>query len=70
MTFYLYSGRPPKRPGPILFEGKGNWGEPDDPNSPACKPHYKSCRLTAHGERIALELLARHPQYNQKNDTI
>jgi hypothetical protein len=43
-----------------LFEGRGNWGVPGDPNRPACLPHYNSCRLTERGEQVARERLARH----------
>jgi hypothetical protein len=53
-------GRAPERPGPALFEGGGNWGDVD---LPASWPHFNSCRLTAEGERLALELLERHPAY-------
>ncbi len=56
-------GRAPERPGPVLFEGSGNWGVPGDPDCPACWPQYNSCHLTAEGERIALELLERHPEF-------
>ena len=56
-------GRAPERPGEPLFEGSGNWGVPGDPKRPASWPHYNSCRLTAHGERIGQELLGRHPEY-------
>jgi hypothetical protein len=56
-------GRAPGRPGVPLFEGGGNWGVPGDPSRPACWPQYNSCRLTAEGERVARELLERHPEY-------
>jgi hypothetical protein len=61
-------GRPPQRPGPALFEGGGNWGVPGDPSRPACWPLFNSCRLTAHGERLALELLAQHPEFRPSGD--
>ena len=66
MTKQLIPGgsfRPAERPGAPLFEGGGNWGDPDDPLQPACWPHYNSCRLTVEGERIAWELLRRFPEY-------
>jgi hypothetical protein len=44
-----------------LFEGGGNWGVPGDPSRPACWPQYNACRLTTEGERVARELLDRHP---------
>ena len=56
-------GRIPERWGEALFEGSGNWGVPGDPDRPACWPQYNSCRLTAEGERVARELLERHPEY-------
>jgi hypothetical protein len=59
-------GRAPERPGAPLFEGGGNWGVPGDPNRPACWPQYNSCRLTTLGERVAQQLLARHPEYGEK----
>jgi hypothetical protein len=43
-----------------LFEGRGNFGTPQDPVQ---FPHFTSCRLTALGERLARELLGRHPEY-------
>jgi hypothetical protein len=49
-----------------LFEGMGNWGVRGDPTKPACLPHYNSCRLTAHGERIAQDLLSQHPEFRKK----
>lgn len=55
------SWRPQDRPGVPLFEGGGNWGVPGDPNQPACDPHFNSCRLTVHGERIARKLVKRYP---------
>lgn len=51
------------RPGAPLFEGYGNWGVPGDPSCPASWAHYNSCRLTARGERIALDLLSQHPEF-------
>jgi hypothetical protein len=54
-------GRAPERPGTPLFEGAGNWGVPGDPDCPACWPQFNSCRLTAHGERIAQEMLSMSP---------
>ncbi|MCH8807025.1 MAG: hypothetical protein IH986_13170 [Planctomycetes bacterium] len=59
-------GPAPERPGKALFEGGGNWGVPGDASSPPAWPHFNSCRLTAHGERIALELLEQHPEYREK----
>jgi hypothetical protein len=61
MTYQLPC-RAQERLGVPLFEGGGNWGVPGDPSQPACWPHYNSCRLTEHGERIAKELLARYPE--------
>jgi hypothetical protein len=58
-------GRAPERPGPVLFEGGGNWGVAGDPARPACWPQYNSCRLTAEGERLARALLAQHPEYHK-----
>jgi hypothetical protein len=55
--------RPAERPGPALFEGGGNWGVPGDPKHPPACPQFNSCRLTATGDRLALELLADHPEY-------
>lgn len=60
-------GRAPERPGPPLFEGGGNWGVPGDPEQPPCMPFFNSCRLTALGERIAQQLLARNPEYCNKD---
>ena len=63
MTHQLHMqgpGRAPERPGPALFEGGGNWGDGD---RPASWPQFNACRLTAEGERLARELLARHPEY-------
>jgi hypothetical protein len=57
--------RAAERPGIPLFDGGGNWGVPGDPSRPACWPHFNSCRLTAEGERVAQELLERHPEYRQ-----
>jgi hypothetical protein len=57
--------RPPKRPGPALFEGGGNWGVPSDPSRPASSPYFNSCRLTADGERLALQLLEQHHEYRR-----
>jgi hypothetical protein len=59
------SFRPGKRPGPALFEGRGNWGVPGDPEHPACWPHFNSCRLTVEGQRLAQSLLAQHPEYRK-----
>ncbi len=58
------SVRLPERSGPALFEGAGNWGVPDDPESPPCDPNYNSCRLTPLGLEIAKALLAAHPEYD------
>jgi hypothetical protein len=58
-------GRAPERPGPPLFEGGGNWGVPGDPDCPPCWPHFNSCLLTAAGERLARQLLERHPEYRK-----
>jgi hypothetical protein len=58
-------GRPPERPGEVLFEGSGNWGQPGDPECPPAFPHFNSCRLTARGEQLARELLERYPQYRK-----
>src|SRR5262245_34977059 len=30
--------RAAERPGPALFEGRGNWGVPGDPKHPPCDP--------------------------------
>jgi hypothetical protein len=57
--------RPGKRQGPALFEGSGNWGVPGDPDCPPCWPHFNSCRLTSEGERLALLLIAQHPEYRK-----
>jgi hypothetical protein len=57
--------RPPERPGEALFEGGGNWGVPGDPSRPASWPHFNSCSLTAHGERLARALLGRYPAYRE-----
>lgn len=68
MTRELHRGKPGRNPERIddaLFEGGGNWGVPCDPNSPAAWPQFNSCRLTANGERIARELLERHPEYRK-----
>jgi hypothetical protein len=65
MTHQLYRNsivRPAEGSGPALFEGGGNWGIPGDPDQQACWPQYNSCRLTAEGERVAKELLKRHPE--------
>lgn len=69
MTREMHSvgpSRAPERAGPVLFEGGGNWGVPGDPSCPACWPQYNSCRLTAEGERVALELLERFPEFRKK----
>jgi hypothetical protein len=63
MTRHAHSGRAPERAGEPLFEGKGNWGTPGDPDRPACLPQFNSCRLTAHGQQIAQELLSQNPKY-------
>jgi hypothetical protein len=55
------SRRPAARPGPALFEGEGNWGDPGDPDPPS-DPFYTSCRLTARGVEIAERLLAGRPE--------
>ena len=55
--------RPAERPGPALFEGSGNWGVPGDPKRPPADPRFNSCRLTETGDRLALLLLAEHPEY-------
>jgi hypothetical protein len=57
------AGRGPERPGPAMFEGGGNWGDPGDSSHPACWPQYNSCRLTAEGDQVARALLAEHPEY-------
>jgi len=62
-THRVGPGRAPERPGVPLFEGGGNWGVPGEPDRPACLPYYNSCRLTSEGERIARELLERHPEF-------
>jgi hypothetical protein len=53
-------GRPPERPGEPLFEASGNVGTAAKPQA---FPHFTSCRLTARGEPVAQELLARNPAY-------
>ncbi len=62
------AGRAPEQGGTPLFEGNGNWGVPSDPTRPACLPHYNSCRLTEHGERIARELLTQYPRYGSSGE--
>jgi hypothetical protein len=58
-------GQTPKRVGEVLFEGSGNWGVPGEPSWPPCEPEFNSCRLTHAGERLARELLERHPEYRK-----
>jgi hypothetical protein len=55
--------RPQQRPGAPLFDGSGNWGVPDDPESPACLPYFNSCRLTSQGSQLAKALLRQFPEY-------
>ncbi len=54
------------KPSAPLFEGYGYWGVPGDPNQPACWPYYNCCRLAAHGERVARELLSQYPEYRSR----
>lgn len=49
-----------QRPEELLFEGRGDFGTPEEPHA---FPHFTSCRLTAHGEQLAQLLLERYPQY-------
>jgi hypothetical protein len=56
------SGRPPAKPGEVLFEGGGNFGTADDPQA---FPHFTSCRLTARGEQLARQLLEQYPDYGK-----
>jgi hypothetical protein len=56
---------PPEGGEESLFEGGGNWGVPGDPDRPAADPHFNSCRLTPRGMRLALALLALHPEYQK-----
>lgn len=65
MTRPLGSRREAERIGLPLFEGNGNWGVTGDPSRQAAWPHFNSCRLTAHGERVARKLLEQHPQYHK-----
>ena len=58
-------GHAPERPGEPLFEGAGNWGQPGDPEKPPADPPYTACWLTPHGERLAQQLLERHPEYRK-----
>lgn len=62
------SFRAGERPGPALFEGRGNWGVPGDPDCPPCWPQFNSCRLTAEGERLAWSLLKQHPEYRKSGE--
>jgi hypothetical protein len=61
--------RPAERPGPALFDGGGNWGVPGDPERPPAYPHFNSCRLTETGDRLALQLLAEHPEYGPAGES-
>jgi hypothetical protein len=52
----------PKRPGKPLFQGNGMFG------LNGCilqDPTFTSCRLTAEGKRLALQLLKRHPEFRR-----
>ena len=55
-----------ERPGEQLFEGGGNWGKAGKPRRPPAAPFFNSCRLTAHGERCAREILEQFPQYRKE----
>jgi hypothetical protein len=59
-------GRPPERPGEVLFEASGNLGTAE---KPVAFPHFTSCRLTVHGEQVAQGLLLQHPEYRESPRT-
>lgn len=48
-----------------LFDGRGNWGDPSDPDSSAAHSNYNSVRLSRLGAQIAFELLPDHPEYRR-----
>ena len=51
--------RPPIRPGPVLFEGSGNLGTPEEPGA---FPFFTAFHLTERGAQVGGLLLERHPQ--------
>lgn len=54
--------RPQARPGTPLFDGFGNWVEPDFTASPL----YNGCKLTVDGDQLARQLLRRYSEYRDE----
>jgi hypothetical protein len=52
------AANPPLRPGPVLFEGSGNLGTPDEPGA---HPFFTAFRLTEHGAKVGDSPVDRRP---------
>ncbi len=64
-SFPVDPGKPAENAGEVLFEGAGNWGDPQDSNDPPADPTFNSCRLTVCGMQLARQLLEQHPEYRK-----
>jgi hypothetical protein len=65
MTQPINTIRLPEKGGEVLFEGKGNWGDPRNPDRPPAYLHFNACRLTIYGWNLANKLLMEYPEYRK-----